>query len=308
MMGAIGDLDFGEKEESQVREVLKDALQEPPLLLRGNDCVTPRIRLWHEGEDQVLKWYAIDDSFGDEKGAGKLWKTVPSVEDYQRLLKKATGSVKPILHIICEAGSRAPGRNGDSKPLLDPVVRNSISCLGIEPILFPQDEGVVSSEDGAHCLGLLRKILNEGSGDSLDGQERVSVIISPDSAAYSAINKKMEAMTSFDFESCFGLDSWAVREGPKGSTIVEPSGAKTSVPAATLRNFVNPTGAGNAYSAAYTALRGRGCDFVTSSTIATGVGAVFCEYEHCPPYSTEIVERILHASKEVKKRLAECAS
>jgi hypothetical protein len=311
LLGAVGDLDFGDKEEQQLQETFQGALQQPPVLVRGKECVTPRIRLWHEGDDQILKWYAIENSFGDERGAGKLWKTVPSVKDYQQVIEQCTllTTTKPILHVICEGGVAAPGKNGDSAPLLDPNVRQSISCLSVEPILFPQDgDGKVSQEDVANCMDLLQKIL-DGNKDDDDNKKwknlTIPFIVSPDKAAYQAMEESKHLPLIAASSSTFCFDSWAIREGPKGSTIISASTeVSMSVPAAKLRELVNPTGAGNAYSAAYSALRGLGCDLETCASIATGVGAVFCEYNHCPPYTYPVIERILQARDEVLEQMA----
>jgi hypothetical protein len=315
LMAAVGELDFGHNgEEEALQEILGGVLKDPPLLLRGKGCITPRIRLWHEGTSQTLKWYAIDNSFGDERGAGRLWKTTPTTADYINLIEKCTVPTtrsKPILHVICEAGVEAPGRNGDSIPLLDQQIRQSIAFLGVEPILFPKEDGKVSPEDAIHCSRLLQDIL-EGSpptnSDTRCQCSQVSVVISPDKAAYqSMVHASCLPMTTPS--SQFSLDSIAVREGPDGSTIITTVASSDAldsplhIPAASLRSLKNPTGAGNAYSAAYTTLRGSGCDTITSSCIATGIGAVFCEYDHCPPYTYEVLDRIILASEEVRRRV-----
>ena len=363
LLAAVGELDFGDDEIDALMNDLGGVFEGNDscpsatpgvVLLKGQGCVTPKIRLWHEGPDQVLKWYAVDDSFG-ESGAGKLWKTVPSTDDYTGLILNCTTSssslssqskvssstsststeeqsatarsMKPILHVICEAGPTAPGDNCDSLPLVNEYIRQSISCLGIEPILFPDDDGHVSTNDAVHCSNLLQSILN-GQGmsagehnDSFPVPVPVPVIISPDKATFDAMakNRCIPSTSSASSLSTFFLDSIVVREGPNGSTfnlpaeIFEKDGpdstgtgmsfTSTHIPAATLRSLVNPTGAGNAYSAAFTTLRGSGCDEITSACIATGVGAVFCEYDHCPPYTYAVVERIHTASEEVLKQI-----
>ncbi|KAG7351324.1 hypothetical protein IV203_010684 [Nitzschia inconspicua] len=310
LVGAVGGLDFGPDEEQELQTTLHGALQEPPLLIQGNDCITPRIRLWHEGDNQILKWYAVNDSFGDERGAGRLWKLVPSKADLQDTIEKCIEAVsqKPILHIICEGGISAPGKNGDSVPLLDPTLRRSISCLGVEPILFPQDDtGHVSHDDAMHCIGLLQKILVGENDHRQASSPTIPLIVSPDKAAYQTMQESgclpLTATTSSN--SNIYVDSWAVREGPQGSTIINNEVAALSFPAATLLELVNPTGAGNAYSSAYTTLRGCGYDITTSASTATGVGAVFCEYNHCPPYTYAVVQRILEAQTEVLAKLPE---
>ena len=90
-----------------------------------------------------------------------------------------------------------------------------------------------------------------------------------------------------------------VRDGASGSFTEE-----WIIPSATLRTAdgapVNPTGAGNAYSAAYVACRASGSSVEHSATLATAVGAVVCEYEHLPPWSWAVIERIAEAACEVR--------
>eukprot|EP00984_Skeletonema_dohrnii_P026728 scaffold16119_cov67-Skeletonema_dohrnii-CCMP3373.AAC.1 len=77
-----------------------------------------------------------------------------------------------------------------------------------------------------------------------------------------------------------------IRDGGNGCFTNE-----MKMPAATLRTIdkapVNPTGAGNAFSAAYVVCRGTGSSVKEAASIATAVGAVVCEYEHLPPWSLE---------------------
>lgn len=291
LMGAVGDLDFSSDEEEALKKILQSACQDAPRILRGKDLFTPRIRLWHD-KQQVLQWYALNDSFGPA-GAGGLWACIPSADDYLEVItekKREKQSAKPILHIISEAGAEAPGGNGDSLPLLDQKLRNSISFLGVEPILFPNEEnGRVSEKDAVHCASLLQKIL-----DVQTEANSASVCFSPDMAAFTALDGFLPRSRA--------LDSWAVRNGPDGSHLYPQS---THIPASSLKELVNPTGAGNAYSAAFTALRGSGCDPIESACIATGVGAVFCEYSHCPPYTWDVIERVAAASKQVETEVLE---
>ena len=138
----------------------------------------------------------------------------------------------------------------------------------------------------------------------------------------------------------------ATRDGPKGSRILQKrtSGSSSSsrrslhsfqkfnVPAATLQTTtngeqqqpVNPTGAGNAYSAAMTALLGNNVPLRTAACISTGVGAIVCEYEGLPTTTTaaaaatnntsdsdndndndwsSILDRIYEAAMEVESKL-----
>ena len=60
-MAPVGGLDFGLDEEAALLETLQHALLHPPVLLRGQGLVTPRIRLWHENmpnkQEQTLRWF-----------------------------------------------------------------------------------------------------------------------------------------------------------------------------------------------------------------------------------------------------------
>jgi len=205
------------------------------------------------------------------------------------------------------------------------IFDNRSHCLGLEPILFPGDDGQVGSNDAIHCSNLLQNILDGQRMSSIEQDDPVPVpvIINPDKAIFDAMasnhciptKQLSESTSSASSSSTFFIDSIAIREGQNGSTVNQPteivendgpdsmSFASTHIPAATLRSLVNPTGAGNAYSAAFTALHGSGYDEITSACIATGVGAVFCEYEHCPPYTYAVVERIHTASEEVRKQI-----
>jgi hypothetical protein len=155
-----------------------------------------------------------------------------------------------------------------------------------------------------------------------------SVVISPDMPAFTALQKCQSTLfqpqdPSHNHNHNQALDSWAVRHGPQGSQIHTTATTSSSssssscvalandeedtgilvVPAATLRQFVNPTGAGNAFAAAYTALRGSGTSRQQSAALATGVGAVFCEYEHCPPFTWQVIQRVLEASRQVQPKI-----
>ena len=101
------------------------------------------------------------------------------------------------------------------------------------------------------------------------------------------------------------------------------------VPAATLRTSnkkpINPTGAGNAYAAAMTALLGIASSSSSktldsnsnnnnnirilptvedAAAIATGVGAIVCEYEGLPlNWDWDVLDRVYEASLEVQSKM-----
>ncbi|CAB9502870.1 expressed unknown protein [Seminavis robusta] len=168
----------------------------------------------------LAPWYAVNNSFGDTGAAG-LWGQLPTVQDYLAVIRqqqdqqtekseKSNHSPKPILFIIVEGGKEAPGKNGDSSPLLNPGLRQEISFLGVEPILFPNDEGVFSEQDASHCASLIQQVLNAAPSGIIEGP---SVVVSPDMAAFLALQGCSVPPQSQK------LDSWAVRNGPKGCQI-----------------------------------------------------------------------------------------
>lgn len=294
LLAPVGDLDFSTSEEDSLKEIFKDVLLEPPQLVRGKGFVTPRLRVWHD-QDQVLKWQPLHDSLGPS-GADGLWRTTPSLEDYREVLVPLANQSekKTILHMIIECGAEAPGGNDDSQILFDSTIRNAVSFLGLEPIFFPQEDGTYSINDSTNCGKLLQKILDQTTIHS-----EATVCISPDMSQYKALRNSDSVPTSVN------LDSWTIRDGPRGSYLQiqsrKSAWVQHHIPAASLRDLVNPKGAGNAYAAAYTALRGTGSDALESACIATGVGVAFCEHCHCPPYTWDVVERIVQASEEVQK-------
>jgi len=178
--------------------------------------------------------------------------------------------------------------------LLDKNLRSKISFLGVEPVIFSnEDTGCVSEKDAVHCAKLLQDILKATP-------QSQKVVISPDMAAYQAMIADTSMVKSPN------LDSWAVRNGPQGSRLVlSPfdSAEMIQVPAATLTELINPTGAGNAYAAAYTTLRGSGCGCIESACLATAIGAIFCEYPHCPPYDWQTIERVSHLGQHLESEI-----
>ena len=77
-----------------------------------------------------------------------------------------------------------------------------------------------------------------------------------------------------------------------------------AIPAATLpKGLVNPTGAGNAFAAAYMGLKGSGWNTTESAVWATAVGAVFCQYDHCPPYNYATLQQVVAAAAQVRAEI-----
>ena len=108
----------------------------------NNYYYTPRIRLWHD-TNQNVRWYAKNDSFG-KYGADGLWKNRPSVNDLASIVENViittnnknkysinnssssssdvdgrdVSDTTCILHLIAEASTQAAGNGDDWKFLL----------------------------------------------------------------------------------------------------------------------------------------------------------------------------------------------
>ncbi|VEU36863.1 unnamed protein product [Pseudo-nitzschia multistriata] len=283
-------------------------------LIQSEDSITPRIRLWHD-QDQVVHWYAINDSFGP-KGADGLWRNRPSAEDLVSVLSTENCSECDgiILHVIAEAGKDAAGGQLDCLPLItDPtLVESHLSFLGIEPVASGES---IEEEDALSAGTIL-----EGSWKKTSSLD--SVFWCPDYALDQAM-RKHNIYDTFHKNGGKDKESTSIlvstRDGPRGSQIWYPFGDGSSrditIPAAALSTKngepIDPTGAGNAYSAAMTALLGNSVPLNIAASIATGVGAVVCEYEGLPTAMinkatwSKIVERIHEAATEVRAKLKE---
>jgi hypothetical protein len=272
--------------------ILAPAIDTEPVLVPSDDHITPRIRLWHD-ESQNVQWYAVNDSFGPV-GADGLWRNRPAASDILLALNRSGIADKDsvVLHIIAEAGDGAAGGGMDSDPLRDSKLLQRLSFVGVEPIAFMDEErGKVSTEDARSCIRLI---------DSLPQLD----LLCPDSHLDATFQEVGYKRGSFHI---------VARDGPNGSILYERSSdaqvetSRVLIPASTLETDdgepVNPTGAGNAYSGALSALLGTGSSLVEAATIATGVGAAVCEYEQLPPWTWEVLDRIYSGSNEVKKRV-----
>ena len=268
----------------------------PPVLSESDAHMTPTIDIWHD-EDESVRWRPRDGSFG-ESGAGGLWRERPRPADVLRAIEGLGGpdggeGREVYLHSIVEAGRGSPGREGgDAAPFLDDDVVRRISGGGVEPVVFPDESGTVSREDGDSALDLVARIKA-----SLDGAGRTGLplVVSPDLACWEAFR------SSGDFGLVEGAE-YAIRNGPEGCITADGR----AVPAATLTtDEVNPTGAGNAFSGAYFACRAAGRDVDESSIVAGAVGAVFCEHPHMPPWSWATLRRIAEAARDIEAKLGE---
>ena len=204
-------------------------LHTPPILLTSEDHTTPTIQIWHDSSE-VVRWMPLNGSFGEE-GAGELWKDRPNAEDILNVIT-SVGGESVALHAILESGHNATGNGLDALPLLSPSLMKRISVASIEPIVFPDNTGVVSSEDISNVCSLIERI--EASLVASSEMEHCSklLIVSPDRPCY-------DALLSFSSEYANGKEmicvqgiEFAVRDGSKGSQInglaVPPATLKTT--------------------------------------------------------------------------------
>ena len=289
-LGAVGS-DWTDEDTDSLHSLIGPALDTAPVLVQSKEHTTPRIRLWHD-EGQNIQWYAVNDSFGP-CGADGLWRNRPSASDLLAVLNERDGIAEQgaCLHMIVEAGEGAAGGGMDSEPLRDPQLLKRISFVGVEPIAFiNEEEGKVSATDAASCVRLIESL------PRLD-------VLCPDNDLDLSLQVVGHDRGAFHI---------VARNGPKGSILYERTSTGRGnngkqVRAATLTTSdgqpVNPTGAGNAYSGALSALLGTGSDLTEAATIATGVGAAVCEFQNLPPWRWEFLERIRDAREEVRESI-----
>jgi hypothetical protein len=293
-LGAVGK-DWSDNDTGALHSLIGAALDTSPVLIKSEGHMTPRIRLWHD-QSQNIQWYAVNDSFGPS-GADGLWRNCPSASDLLAVLDERDDIDEDgvALHMIVESGEGAAGGGLDSEPLRNSELLERTSFVGVEPIAFiNEEEGKVSAADAASCVRLIESL------PRLD-------VLCPDNDLDSSLQELGHDRETFHI---------VARNGPKGSILYESGTGDGGdvkgkrVPAATLRtsdgNPVNPTGAGNAYSGALSALLGTGSDLLEAATIATGVGAAVCEFKNLPPWNWETLERIRDARDEVREKLSTC--
>jgi hypothetical protein len=228
-----------------------------------------------------------------------LWRDRPKADDILDVIHGYEGDI--TLHAILEAGSNPTGKGEDALPFFNSTLMNRVSTTSIEPIVFPDETGNVSREDSNGVVSLIERV-EACISDSCKQKEQDNkmLIISPDRPCYDALflNTKIKHNNMHNKK----MTEFAVRNGANGSFINDDS----LIPSATLKTFdrkpINPTGAGNAYSGAYAACRGSGSSALEAACLANGIGAVFCEYEHMPPWSWDVLERIAEAAIEVRNK------
>lgn len=292
-----------------------DSLIQTHLVIRpcGDDgFFTPRIRLWHD-INQTVHWYALNDSFGPE-GADGLWRYNPSAKDLASILERGDSDKSEnniVLHAIAETWTGAAGGKLDVLPLLqddDTALRNNLAFVGIEPVASGE---IVTKEDAKVAASVL-----ETCCEAIARMPSCNTVFwCPDRELDQAISTNNLYQTPSNSTSTKSdlVRLAAIRDGPRGSTtrIINSSlpNDELHVPAATLvtddGSPIDPTGAGNAYSGAMTALLGNQVPFSTAACIATGVGAVVCEYEGLPPASDWQItlNRIASAAREVDSKM-----
>ena len=201
-----------------------------------------------------------------------------------------------ILHVLLEAGCYATGKGLDALPFFNATLMNRVGGVGIEPIVFPNETtGVVSQEDRIGVSSLIRRVEASLSDSCKANHDKKLLVVSPDRPCYNALFSD----GNFTHNSINAQETeFAVRNGAKGSFV-----NNVIIPPATLRTPdgtpINPTGAGNAYSGAYVACRASGSSVEEAGVLANAVGAVVCEYEHLPPWTWAVLERVAEAACEV---------
>ena len=289
-IGPVGLKNWTPQHSRALDNILLPVLDLPPVLIGSNDHITPTINIWHD-EAEIQKWHPVDGSF-DAIGADGLWRDRPDSGGILRAVKNEKEDI--VLHCILESGSNPAGKGEDSLFLEDVQLLSKIATLGIEPIVFPDERTLqVSDEDGTSVKKLVVKA-NESLMQRDDTHDKLFIVI-PDKACFDSAFVEEDSNTA--------STEIIVRDGANGSFTREHR-----FPSATLqtpnKKPINPTGAGNAYSAAYVACRGTGSTPKEAALLATAVGAVVCEYEHLPEWSWTVLERVAEAAREVETKLS----
>mmetsp|Transcript_24549 Transcript_24549/g.52890 ORF Transcript_24549/g.52890 Transcript_24549/m.52890 type:complete len:422 (-) Transcript_24549:808-2073(-) len=274
-------------------------LQTPPVLIASHEHITPTINIWHD-ENEIVNWMPVNGSFGEE-GADGLWRNRPSAHDILDAIKGYDG--KFILHAILEAGNNSPAKGLDALPFFNSTLMDRVSVASIEPIVFPDEAGIVSPEDISQVISLIKRVEASLSAPCKPENDNKLLVISPDRPCYDALfsNSDFEH-TSTDVQET----EFAVRDGANGS-FIKSVASELAMPSATLNTLdgtpVNPTGAGNAYSGAYAACRATGSSAEEAASLANAVGAVVCEFENLPQWRWEVLERVAAAACEVRSNV-----
>ena len=279
-------------------------LKAPPTLVSSLDHVTPTIHIWHD-ENETVNWTPVNESFG-EMGADSLWR-INLIDDILDKIEKHDENV--VLHIILQCGHNSTGSGFDALPLFNSPIMERVSAASIEPILFPNEYGIISHEDVSKTCDFFNEVIDYASDLSqATNRTKKLVLVSPDRPCYDALCSISES--SQNATAVMKAIEFAIRDGSNGSIIVDNGSTTTTTttlfPPATLKTNdskpVNPTGAGNAYAGAYAACRGTGSSIEEAACIANAVGAVVCEHEHLPPWTWEVLERVVEGACEVRSK------
>ncbi|KAL7550874.1 hypothetical protein ACHAWF_014072, partial [Thalassiosira exigua] len=288
-------------ERTEALASLLPMLESPPALATSSEHITPTIDIWHD-EDEIVNWKPVDGSFGLE-GADGLWRNRPSAGDILDAIGDHKGNI--VLHAILESGADGAGGGLDASPFFDASLVDRVSVAGVEPIVFPEEETGLVTDENAKCVSsLIRRVEASLSSSCMTSGNEKLLVVSPDRPCYEALfRSKKEArhdMNACDVE-------YAVRDGASGSLVHD-----LLVPSASLDTLdgvpVNPTGAGNAYAGAYVACRGTGSSAAEAAILANAVGAAVCEHENLPPWTWEVLERMTRGACEVQGKVRKMRS
>jgi hypothetical protein len=342
-LAPIGSRNWSES-MTRALDALLPMLRTPPILVTSTEHVTPTIRIWHDA-NEIVHWTPMDDSFGME-GADGLWRDRPSAmdvihaigggfgdddddDDDDRISTNDDDDDGIVLHAILEAGYDSAGDGCDASPLYSRDLMGRVAYASVEPIVFLNgDTGIVSGEDANRLRSIINDIeaslfesssrgggntkINDHDGSHRHDDDDRLLMISPDRPCYDALVSCLHDVPgAYDDDASRGGGrggriEFAVRHGRDGSVV-----DGLHVPAASLITPdgmpINPSGAGNAYSGAYAACRGTGSTMIEAACLANAVGAVVCEYDNLPPWTWEVLDRIVEACREVRGRIREAA-
>jgi len=318
-LAPIGTKNWTPSMTEQISQLLPPMVK--VVLIPSADHITPTINIWHD-EHENVRWMPVDGSF-DDVGANGLWQNRPSAQDILTAILQeeddgSNNSNDIILHAIIESGSKPTGEGLDALPFLDNELMSRVSSAGVEPIVFADDvSGKVTYEDSYAVTTTINKIrqsficahraYSSRTFDEVknDGNNNKSLfVVTPDRPCYEGmISHTNFTISEGNTEEGNEFFETIIRDGGNGCFT---NNNEMKMPAATLRTVdgmpVNPTGAGNAFSAAYVVCRGTGSSRKEAASLATAVGAVVCEYPHLPPWSSEVLERIVEGACEVNEK------
>mmetsp|Transcript_24951 Transcript_24951/g.60067 ORF Transcript_24951/g.60067 Transcript_24951/m.60067 type:complete len:414 (-) Transcript_24951:966-2207(-) len=265
---------------------------ETSILVTSHEHITPTINIWHD-EHEIVHWMPVNGSFGEE-GADGLWRNRPSAQDILDAADDCGDNI--TLHAILESGDNPSGKGLDALPFFNSTLMSRVSTASIEPIVFPDDTGIVSHEDITEVRSLIKRVEQSLSDSCKSKNDKKLLVISPDRPCYDALFSNVDHAQINKQKSEF-----AVRDGASGSFVTD-----LIIPSAKLKTLdgtpINPTGAGNAYSGAYAACRASGSS-IDAACLANAVGAVVCEYENLPPWSWDVLQRVAEAACEVRGKV-----